>query len=230
MTFKPTSGRRSDDLYEELRRLIVTGELRPNEPLIEVDLAAQLQVSRTPVRECLQRLFAAGLVVPRKRGWSVREFTAEYIWENAEVRAGLEGYAAHLAAERGTPAQIETICALHAARLELRSVDDELRVKTNREFHDAVIQASGNQRMMDAIYNLGQFYFNAPVARLTTEGELAQGNADHALIVDAIVAHDGPRAEKAMRSHIYRTFSVYARVLNLPTARSEAQSGSRKAP
>ena len=84
------SARRSDDIYE-LRRAIVTGEIRPNQPLIEPDLAAQLGVSRTPVRESLQRLVIAGLVVPRKRGWAVREFTVEEMQENAEVRAGLEG-------------------------------------------------------------------------------------------------------------------------------------------
>lgn len=129
-------------------------------------------MSATPVR-CRPRCTAqARLVGPRI-------YRGVHLGKCGSAR-GLEGYAAHLAAERGTPAQIETIAALHAARLELRGADDELRVKTNREFHEAIIQASGNQRMMDAIYNLGQFYFNAPVARLTTEGELAQGNADHA--------------------------------------------------
>jgi DNA-binding GntR family transcriptional regulator len=207
------SARRSDAIYDSLRRAIVTGEIRPNQPLIELDLAAKLGVSRTPVRESLQRLVIAGLVVPRKRGWAVREFTAEEMQENAEVRAGLEGYAACLAAERGSDAAIDKIVALHRSRLTLRPGDEQLRLQTNRDFHDAIMQAAGNQRLKDAIYNSGQFYFNGAIARLTIGDELAQGNADHALIVDAIVAHDGPAAERAMRAHIQRTFSVYRRVI-----------------
>ena len=206
------SARRSDDIYEALRRAIVTGEIRPNQPLIELDLAAQLGVSRTPVRESLQRLVIAGLVVPRKRGWAVREFTVEEMQENAEVRAGLEGYAAYLAAERGSEQAIDKIVTLHRSRLTLRAGDEKLRLQTNRDFHDAILDAARNQRLKDAIYNSGQFYFNGTIARLTMGEELAQGNADHALIVEAIVARDSPRAEQAMRAHIQRTFSVYRRV------------------
>jgi DNA-binding GntR family transcriptional regulator len=206
------SARRSDDIYEALRRAIVTGEIRPNQPLIELDLAAKLGVSRTPVRESLQRLVIAGLVVPRKRGWAVREFTVEEMQENAEVRTGLEGYAAYLAAERGSEQAIAAIVALHRSRLTLRAGDEQLRLQTNRDFHDAILEAAGNQRLKDAIYNSGQFYFNGMIARLTTGEELAQGNADHALIVKAIVTRDSPGAERSMRAHIQRTFSVYQRV------------------
>ena len=206
------SARRSDDIYDALRRAIVTGEIRPNQPLIELDLAAQLGVSRTPVRESLQRLVMAGLVVPRKRGWAVREFTVEEMQENAEVRAGLEGYATYLAAERGSKQAIDKIVTLHRSRLTLRAGDEQLRLQTNRDFHGAIMQAAGNQRLKDAIYNSGQFYFNGTIARLTTGEELAQGNADHALIVEAIIARDSPRAERAMRAHIQRTFSIYRRV------------------
>src|SRR5207245_7128079 len=87
---------RLTSVFETLRREIVAGELRPNSPRIELDLAERFEVSRTPVRESLQRLATAGLVVPRKRGWAVREFTTEEIRQNAEVRLALEGYAAGL--------------------------------------------------------------------------------------------------------------------------------------
>ena len=87
-----------------------------------------------------------------------------------------------------------------------------MRLQTNRDFHDAILQAAGNQRLKDAIFNSGQFYFNGTIAGLTMGEELPQGNADHALIVEAIVARDSPAAERAMRAHIQRTFSVYRRV------------------
>ena len=99
---------RLTSVFETLRREIVAGELRPNSPLIELDLAQRFEVSRTPVRESLQRLATAGLVVPRKRGWAVREFTTEEIRQNAEVRMALEGYAAGLAATRASATPVAT--------------------------------------------------------------------------------------------------------------------------
>src|SRR5689334_25297030 len=62
----------ADGVYQRLRSAIVRGDLRPNERLVEADLAVWLEVSRTPVRECLQRLAAERLVVNRRRGWIVR--------------------------------------------------------------------------------------------------------------------------------------------------------------
>jgi len=213
-----SKARRSDEVYEWLRRAIVTGELRPNEPLIEADLAEKLAVSRTPVRESLQRLASMGLILPRKRGWSVREYTPLEIRENSEVRIGLEGYATFLAAERASESELSVILALHRSRLDLKTADEALRVKTNREFHDSIIAAAGNPRLTNAIYASGQFYFNAPIARLTFEEELRLGNAEHERIVDCLLARDAAGAETAMRDHIRRTFSVFQRVTELKQA------------
>ncbi len=82
-------------MYQRLRSAIVRGDLRPNERLVEADLAVWLEVSRTPVRECLQRLAAQRLVANRRRGWVVLEHSIEDIREIYGVRAALEGYAAH---------------------------------------------------------------------------------------------------------------------------------------
>jgi DNA-binding GntR family transcriptional regulator len=203
---------RLTSVFETLRREIVAGELRPNSPLIELDLAERFEVSRTPVRESLQRLATAGLVVPRKRGWAVREFTTQEIRQNAEVRLALEGYAAGLAATRASAAQIAELKAIHEQRLALRSSDEEMRVRTNREFHDAIMAASGNGRLTNAIYHSGQFYFNAPIARVATGDELTLGNADHELILSAIIQRNAEAAERAMRAHIKRTFAVFWRL------------------
>jgi DNA-binding GntR family transcriptional regulator len=222
---------RSEELYERLRRLIVMGELRPNEPLIEVAIAERLGVSRTPVRECLQRLFAAGLVVPRNRGWAVREFQATHVRENAEIRAALEGYAAYLAAERASTDQLAAIVNIHEERLGLRATDEEKRVETNRNFHDAIIRASGNPSLGEAIYRLGQFYFSGTVARRAADDVLAQGNADHGLIVAALLDRDGTSAEHAMRDHIYRTFAVYSSIRRTePATSGDEPSSLRRAP
>lgn len=204
----PAQQRRSLEVFDRLRRAIVTGELRPNEPLIEADIAERMQVSRTPVRESMQRLSAAGLVVPRKRGWAVREFSLEDVALNAEVRAGLEGFAAGLAAQRASPDDLARLAAIHRERLGLDPEDEKARVRTNRAFHDAVIAAARNPKLTDAIDATGLFYFNGDVVRMSSAEQMAQGNADHAQILGAIEAKDSAAAETRMRAHIERTARI----------------------
>lgn len=204
--------RRSGDVYETLRSAILSGEIRPNEPLIEADIAAALTVSRTPVREALQRLAVEQLILPRKRGWAVREITALEAGENSEVRAALEGYAARLAAERATDAEIAAAAAVHARRLAIDPADDKTRVETNREFHGIIVDAARNGKLRDAILRSGRFYFNGSVARLTSPEEFRLSNEDHEAIVAALRARDGDRAEQVMRSHIMRTFHIFEKL------------------
>lgn len=203
---------RASDVYERLREAIVTGQIRPNEPLIEADLAAELAVSRTPVRESLQRLFADGLIVARKRGWAVRAYGIDEIRENYELRAGLEGYAARLAAERASDGELTKIVAVHEKRLQLDQPTQEVRVKSNRQFHDLILAAAKNKRLADAVYRAGQFYFNLRVAGLTTEDEMRAANADHGRIAAALLARDGAAAEQATRQHIMHAFEIMYRV------------------
>lgn len=202
----------SDKVFELLRTQIVTGELRPNEPLIETDLAQRLSVSRTPIRESLQRLAAIGLIVPRKRGWAVREYTAKEALERSEVRIALEGFAAFLAAQRGTDEQLQLCKRIHEDRLSVDPSDADRRIKTNRDFHTAIIDAAGNAELKEAIYETGRFYLNHPVVRSSTHEEMALAHAEHAAIVEALLARDSDAAEKAMRAHIRRTFLLFQRL------------------
>lgn len=209
------AGRATGGVYERLRLAIVSGEIRPNTPLIEADLAKSLDVSRTPIRESLQRLGADGLIVPRKRGWAVREYTPKEIQENYEVRAALEGYAAQLAASRGTDAEIAAIAAVQALRDAEPNPSREFRVKTNRQFHDLIIAAAKNARLATEIFRAGQFYFNERIAALSTEAEYRSNQADHGRIVRALQARTADEAEDAMRAHILHAFKAYQRVEGL---------------
>jgi DNA-binding GntR family transcriptional regulator len=204
-------GTTSDEVYEKLRLAIVTGEIRPNAPLIEVDLANALKVSRTPIRESLQRLAADQLIVPRKRGWAVREYSALEIQESYELRAALEGYAAGLAAERASDEDITAIAAIQKLRDVETNPSHEFRVTTNRQFHDRIIHAARNGRLADAIYRSGRFYFNEQIAANTTRSDFASNQADHTRIVTALQARDSDAAEKAMRTHILNTYRAFQR-------------------
>jgi DNA-binding GntR family transcriptional regulator len=206
-----TVGTRVDDVFQWLRTAIVTGQIRPNEPLIETDLARRLQVSRTPIRESLQRLSIEGLIVPRKRGWAVREVTTEVAQQYCEIRAALEGFAASLAAERGSDADIARIEEVHGNRLATRNVDAALMVRTNRAFHDAIMAAAHNERLAAAILASGQFYYRVMDGRQGTREEYRAANDDHGRIVAALQRRDGAAAERAMREHVFRAFADYQR-------------------
>lgn len=202
----------SDQVFEHLRAKIVTGELRPNEPLIETDLAQRLAVSRTPIRESLQRLAAIGMIVPRRRGWAVREYTAEEALGKSEVRIALEGFAAFLAAQRGTDEQLQLCKRIHEDRLSVDPADEDRRITTNRDFHAAIIDAAGNVQLKEAIYETGRFYLNRPVVRSSTYEEMSLAHAEHAAIVEALLARNSDAAERAMRAHIRRTFLMFQRL------------------
>jgi DNA-binding GntR family transcriptional regulator len=207
-----TNGTRSSGVYDWLLNSILSGEIRPNEPLIEADIASTLDVSRTPVREALQRLAVEELVVPRKRGWSVREITAAEAAENSEMRAALEGYAALLAAERSTDHELDEIASVHQKRVLVNPADVQARVQTNRHFHQLIIAAARNLRLRDAISRSGRFYFNGSIAQRSSDEEFRLSNSDHAKIVEALINRDGSGAEAAMRNHILRTFHIFQRI------------------
>src|SRR5277367_1190093 len=194
---------RSDDAYKRLRDAILTGQVRPNERLVEAELAAQLEVSRTPVRESLKKLAAEGLVISRRRGWIVREHTGDEIREIYEVRSALEGYCARLAAQRGTDAEIETIVGI--SRLTDKTILKSLRqrlVEVNDLFHEAIISAAHNERLVHIVRTNRNYYFNFRIASLYTDDEAEQSLAGHEAIVGALLDRDADRAEREMRQHI----------------------------
>lgn len=196
-------------MYERLRFAIVSGELRPNEPLIEEDLAAKFGTSRTPVREGLQRLSADGLLVRRKRGWAVREFSGIEIRENYEVRAALEGLAARFAAERGSSEERRAIMACHEQRSGLATGESTQRLSTNRDFHEAILTAAHNDRLRHLIFLAGNFYLTRQVAVLTNDAQYERAQSEHGVVAQAILAQDAEAADRAMRLHIMNAFQTW---------------------
>jgi DNA-binding GntR family transcriptional regulator len=207
---------RTMEVYESIRDQIVSGKLRPNEPLIEDDLAVIFAVSRTPVRESFQRLSRDGLIVPRKRGWQVREFTRAEVQENYEIRADLEGLSARLASVRGSPTHKAKIQSIHRDRLRLNTNSVAERVRTNRELHDAIAAAAQNTRLASLIFSTGNFYFNQRTASQTSTESFERAQVEHEEIVDAIIRGDGDRADAVMRSHILRALTVWLATADAP--------------
>ena len=201
---------RSQSLYERLRHAIIHGELRPNQRLVEIDLAGDLNSSRTPIRECLQRLAIDGLVDHHGRGWTVHEHSASEVREIYEVRAALEGYAARLVSQRATPDELTTIKKL--------ATPDPGRIHSsmpNESFHDSIIRATGNTHLIDTISRSRQYYFNHRLAVLYTDAERAEAWGDHQAIARAIEARDGDLSEALSRRHVETSLQIVLRVLTV---------------
>lgn len=199
----------ADGVYQRLRSAIVRGELRPNERLVEADLADWLEVSRTPVRECLQRLAAERLVENRRRGWVVQEHSIEDIREIYGVRAALEGYAAQLAARQASHDQMERIMTL--ARIDPATYADPPRrgfVEYNQQFHDTVVESCGNSRLAEAIRRSREYYFNYRIAAAYTEAEVAEAIGGHQAIGQAIQRREPEAAERLARAHVHEALEV----------------------
>jgi DNA-binding GntR family transcriptional regulator len=195
-------------VYERLRAEIVRGRLRPNERLVEAELAERLQVSRTPVREGLQRLAADGLVVSRRRGWVVYEYTIDQIRDIYETRAALEGFAARLATERATPERLHDIAAVLLDSAGILRAPREHLVDVNDRFHDAIVEASGNRQLVAFIKRNRLYYFNYRVAAMYSDDEAAASRDQHERLAEALLRRDGDRAEAISREHIATALRV----------------------
>jgi len=195
---------RTTEVYEQLRRAIVEGSIRPNERLIESDLAIRFKVSRTPIRESMMRLAADGLIVGQRRGWAVREHSANEIREVYEVRAALESFAAGLATERATDDELKGIQAIH--QLYIDSLRESTRghiVAHNDEFHEAVISAAHNKLLAERVHANSQYYFIHRIAGFLSDEEVRSSIEGHDELVKALLARDSVLAEKVARANVF---------------------------
>ena len=193
-----------DQVHAELLERIVAGELPPGSRLRQEALADELGVSRTPLREALARLVSDGLVefVPN-RGATVASRDFSDMEEAWRARLVIEPGAARLAAERREPAAIERM-GLSVVRQ--RSVADDVTASfaLNRDFHLALVAASGNTHLLQFSELLWLSRIGVPIfARQARDRDQVLAWADdHAAIAEAVAAGSAARAERLTRDHI----------------------------
>ncbi|MBC9245777.1 GntR family transcriptional regulator [Paracoccus sp. 11-3] len=192
----------ADDISEKLESEIVEGILPPGTRLEEPALAERFGVSRTPVREALQRLAASGLVeLKPRRGTQVLNPSTVRIVEMFEVMAELEAACARLCARRATP---ELIAELHGWLRKCESAvhDVSAYYAANRGFHSAIYAGSGNSFLTEQAELLHLRLTPFRRQQLRVPRRLRQSLAEHAMIVAAIEAGDDAAAAMAQRAHI----------------------------
>ncbi len=198
-------------VYSALRTSILRGSYRPNQRLVETDIAADLGASRTPVREALHRLAGEGLIARSRHGWTVREFSLDEIREIYQVREALEGYAARIAAEAaaaGDDPVLPRLLTEHTALLTRKPIPRPQVVDLNDRFHDALVALAGNVRLGQLLATNRVYYFNYRLAERYTEDQTARALTDHVNIAGAVLDHDPDAAENLARGHVQFAFTL----------------------
>ena len=190
--------------YDEIRRRILDGEFIPSSPISEYQLAAELKFSRTPVREALKRLGEEGLVwsIPNK-GTFIAELSAHDIMEIYQVREGLEGMAALIAAEQMSEKDIQLLEKEIALLNELKFTGrvDEI-FQCDISLHKLIIASTQNIRLGKILATLDDQMHRVRLIFSQTPDWLQAVIQDHTTLVENIKAHDGKGAENAMVHHL----------------------------
>jgi DNA-binding GntR family transcriptional regulator len=206
---RPTS---RDYVAEQLRKVIIRGELPAGEKLNPTEIAEQYGVSQTPAREALQLLASENLVRNDAfRGARVAELTAEEYEELYLMRIGLEGLAARLGAERITDAGIaEMERLLGEMARAAKAADIDLFYERDHRFHLVHYSATGRTSLVRRIMNLriaSERY--ARVAYVMPKVSLKDTLATHQDLMDAVADRDGKRCEQVLKDDLLRTLEAF---------------------
>jgi DNA-binding GntR family transcriptional regulator len=193
-------------LIDELRRMIISGELRPRTRLSEYALAGSFGVSRTPVREALKQLQVEGLVeiVPRV-GTFVAQPSRRQISELFTLKEVFEGFAARLVAQSRPKESLERLHAnLDASREAVDARDTQRSAELMGQFHNLIVEAAGNSKLMAHYRTLmNQLAYQRLVLTAAGQpGRLERSLGEHARIIELLEAGDVDGAEFQMRSHV----------------------------
>ncbi|MGH1356906.1 MAG: GntR family transcriptional regulator [Thalassovita sp.] len=193
------------DAYTLILEAIDTGVYKPGDRLVESELADRFGVSRTPIREALQRLETQSLLTRDGRSLIVASLDHNQLSELYVVRAELEGLAARLAARHATKEEVRV----------LRDMVDEDKVflndptalsRANRRFHKQIHLASHNRYLVQQLDLVHRSMALMATTSLAAEGRGEDALLEHDAIVRAIELHDEDAAYKALKNHISKAF------------------------
>ncbi|SHN53607.1 GntR family transcriptional regulator [Desulfitobacterium chlororespirans] len=198
-------------IYEILKGKILNGEISRGERLYENKISQELGVSRSPVREALRMLEQDELVVVTSTGLVVNPMEFSDMEEIYQCRMALEPFAAKISADKLTNEDLDTLRNLVTqARVYHNQKAYEKVVESNTQFHDIIIQSSGNSRLIGIIEKIRSLI----ILSRKTEFECYQREGDyldeHEGVLAALTQRNGDEAERLLRTHIMNDFEFYS--------------------
>lgn len=203
-----------EQAYDTIKKAIFSGEFAPGAVISERELCEQLGVSRTPIREALQRLELEGyLSFSPRQGVIIHESPIQSPEEIFTLLGVLEGLAARWASERASANQIENLGHFleHAAS---RVVDDRTAASVHQEFIDLILDMAGSDRLRRLLSPLHDFRKHMMAVGYLKPGRFRQAMDEHQNIFQAIANREGKLAEALVREHLDQSLKAYQ--ANLP--------------
>ena len=203
-------------VYEALKRKIITNSLKPGEPLNEGILSKEMKISKTPVREALQRLERDGFVenVPGRGGF-VSRISFQDVKELFETREILECEVIKRAALKGEPEKIEGVRRKFESLENNGEKNPKSQFKAGDRIHAYLFESFGNnrlneiyQRLQEHVERMRIYFFNQ-----AHEERSEESYKEHLEILDALASRDPDRAEQAMRAHLRNAIDFLKQVV-----------------
>ena len=193
-----------DVVFNTLRSAIITGELSPGERLMEIKLANELGVSRTPVREALRKLEREGLVITTARkGAEVAPINEKDLKEVLEIRKSLESLACQIASQKITPAQTEELAAMNGLIAQaIEANDTESITQMDIEFHEIIYTVTENQRLIDMLHQLKEHILRYRLQYIKDMKNKKNIVDEHNKIINALENHNARSARREIERHI----------------------------
>jgi len=215
-------------VYQRLKENIVRGKIPAGVKLAEIQLAQKLGVSRTPLREAINRLEQDGFVeiIPR-RGAFVKKHSLQGILENLVLREVLEGLAGRLAARHATPEMIRRMNDCFQG-FSVRNVEKSISsyAHQNIRFHNLIIEASQNQKLIAIIRNLFDQMDMVRLHTIVLPGRARKSLDEHWAMIRYIEEGKAQKAENELRAHIA---DLRRAVLKLPEFQLNSERATRNA-
>jgi DNA-binding GntR family transcriptional regulator len=195
---------------DRIRELIEQGELTPAERISEKQLCETFGVSRTPLREALKVLASEGLVeLLPNRGARVIQPTLKQVKDTFDLMGALEGLSGELACQNASDTEIREICALHErmmAHYRNRELAEYFRV--NRQIHESILLASGNEVLQEMYSNLSQRVKRVRYSKKMTDSFWRQAVNDHERMIVALERRDGTQLGQILRDHLCNKLEI----------------------
>lgn len=201
--------------YDFVKAQIMNLDLKPGQYVTDSQVASDLNVSRTPVREALRRLEQEGLLINyARRGWKVYTLSLEDIHEIFDIKVSLEG----MIARRATDCKDEVLqSALRAAMDEMHRAaevgDREAWQQADFQLHQTIFAMGGNERVTQIIKSVDEQWHRVRIGFVAMQGRIERSNPEHEMIVECILSGDGAEAERLMRAHLENVRDELVRLL-----------------
>lgn len=198
-----------ESVFSILRNAILNANLEPGQRLVERDIAEQLQISRTPVREAIRKLESEKLVthIPRK-GVIVAGFTKEDIKEIQIIRISLEALSCSIAATKIKNKDLEQLNSIDNEMLKENQTIEKLSLM-NRKFHETIYRAAESPRLYDFISTLNEYINNSTKVTYTKPGRLIEVFNEHTAVINALRSHDSDEAYNAAKIHVKKSSDLF---------------------